>query len=150
MILFLHPSQDKYSINCSSLRHKAKLHFTNTDYFLCLFSNMMSPVPLKVGTTMLIAHSADIPNPSRIFLCISAIYATQSMFGPVWSSPIPASCDYVDHTVNLGIDPCRFSCILVASWCLKTLAALVIELFALLSMTTVAQTSCIRSVSINT
>ena len=32
MILFWHPSQDKHNINCSSLRHKAKLHFIHTHY----------------------------------------------------------------------------------------------------------------------
>ena len=32
MILFLHPSQDKRSINCSFLRHKAKLHFIISQY----------------------------------------------------------------------------------------------------------------------
>ena len=32
MILFLHPSQDKHSINFSSLRHKAKLHFIGRHY----------------------------------------------------------------------------------------------------------------------
>ena len=41
MILLLHPSQGNYSINCSSLRHKAKLQFVNRHYstkpfFLCI------------------------------------------------------------------------------------------------------------------
>ena len=33
MILFLQPTQDKHRINCSSLRHKAKLHLINSHYF---------------------------------------------------------------------------------------------------------------------
>ena len=39
--LFLQPSQDKYNINCSSLRHKAKFHFINRHYSTKPFSNTL-------------------------------------------------------------------------------------------------------------
>ena len=34
---------------------------------------IISPFPLKIGTTMLRAHSAGISNTSRTHLCISAV-----------------------------------------------------------------------------
>ena len=85
MIFFLQPSQDKHCIDCSSLRHTAKLHFINSDYSTKPFSNplfttfisssrsltaqwqlllLISSFSLKIGTTTLRAHSTGIPNPS--------------------------------------------------------------------------------------
>ena len=43
MILFLHPSQDKYNINCTSLRHKVKLQKKNTNAITLSLTLLLLP-----------------------------------------------------------------------------------------------------------
>ena len=102
MMLLLHPSQDKYSINCSSLRHKAKLHYINRHYSTKHFFHhhfhhphamlkklqssiaaVVLVVPLMIGTSIHRAHSAGIPNPSK----------TPTYFCHHWNSYSPTSSD---------------------------------------------------------
>ena len=42
VILSLQPSNDKYCINCSSLKYKAMLHFINNLYFMKFFPHLHS------------------------------------------------------------------------------------------------------------
>ena len=90
----MHPSQDKHSINCSSLKHRAKLHFIDRHYvmkplFQHPFHHLHSMLkkfhssiaagvphvtfPLKIGTTIHKAHSIGITSPFMALWHISVI-----------------------------------------------------------------------------
>ena len=107
MILFLQPSYDKHCINCSSLMHKAKLHFINSHYSMKPFHNILSTTfipysrsfialwqviflkttfPEKIGTTILRAHSTGIPNQSRTLTYFSLHLSSYSQRAAISSN----------------------------------------------------------------
>ena len=126
MILFLHPSQDIYSINCSSLRHKAKLHFINSHYstkplfqrpfphlhssLIELHSSMAVPditLPLEDRTHY--AYSADIPIPSRTLTYFNHHFSPLSAINSSDTSDEPGAFLFSFHLMPVAPPLCLHS-----------------------------------------
>ena len=70
MILFLHPSQDKHCINCSSLRHTAKLHFQTDPILPSVFvqHHFHLHTMLKRRHNSIAAAILDVPDHHTVYL----------------------------------------------------------------------------------